>query len=74
MNEENAMAEKRLVQLSLPEESYDDLTKLAADLKVTRGEVMRHSLEVYKLLRDSKKEGKEVILKKGDEVERLVRI
>lgn len=68
------MAEKRLLQVSLGEENYQDLDALSRELGVTKSEVVRHSLEVYKLLRESKANGAEVLIKKGDDVQRLARI
>lgn len=68
------MPAKKPVQFTFGEQSLRELEELAERLGVTRSELIRHSLEVYRLLKDSTDEGAQILIKKGDEVQRLVGI
>ncbi len=63
---------KKPVQFTFGEQSLRELEELANRLGITRSELIRHSLEVYKLLKDSTDQGGEILIKKGDDVQRLV--
>ncbi len=63
---------KKPVQFTFGEQSLRELEELATRLGITRSELIRHSLEVYKLLKDSSDQGGEILIKKGDDVQRLV--
>jgi hypothetical protein len=64
----------RSLQASVSQRTLADADALAREMQVTRSELVRHSLEVYKLLHDSVKDGAEILIKKGNDVQRLARI
>ena len=65
---------KTPVQLTMGETFWQEMSALADRLGVTRSELVRHALEVYKLLRQYSDDGWEIQAKKGDETVRLVRL
>jgi hypothetical protein len=56
------------------EKFWQEMSALADRLGITRSELVRHALEVYKLLRQYSDDGWEIQAKKGGETVRLARL
>lgn len=66
---------KRPAQFTIPQASLDALSDLAEAEGVTRSELVRHALDVYKYLRDQKDRGGDIRVQMPDgEVLHLVRL
>jgi hypothetical protein len=64
----------RALQATVSASILADADAMAKEKGVTRSELVRHALEVYKLLHDSVNDGAEILIKKGSDVQRLARI
>lgn len=64
----NNMAAQQMVKssLSLPESSIATLRELANEAGTSMAEIIRRSIEIQKLLRDTTKQGGRIILKEKD--------
>jgi len=62
------MAAQQMVKssLSLPESSIATLRELANEAGTSMAEIIRRSIEIQKLLRDTTKQGGRIILKEKD--------
>jgi dipeptidase len=69
-----AVRTPRAIQATVSASTLAAADQLAQEKGVTRSELVRHALEVYKLLHDSVDDGAEILIKKGKDVQRIARI
>lgn len=66
------MANKKGIEISVNEKTEKTLEELSRDMGVNRSELVRHAVEVLRVLRQNVDNGGEVLIKKGDDVQKLV--
>lgn len=70
MKENSTVAEKVRVGLQMPKETYEELEKMAEDSGISKGELFRLALRLFKEARQSVKRGHHVgVAKSADKLD-----